>query len=335
MSTIKRYLEFYKNKFYHKVYGRCYKPIYNTYNEISGEIPKIYNSNGNKMDIFFIRDDHFAHNPYNINDKVPNKYFLWDRYNFALKTHFYTGRVILETMGKPVRKIAWILEPRSIYQKPYDYFKYFKGLHNEFEAVITSDEKILNEIGNAKFIYSYGVWCYLEKGDELKWSENKYQIKNKDISMVVSGKSKTFMHKVRNMVADKVKNQADVFGAYVGKPIKFKSISLDKYRYQIVVENEISAYYFTEKILDCFISQCVPIYFGASNIGQFFNVDGIIQMQIKDIDNIELILKKCNQEDYFSRLSAILDNYYRSLKYLNCDNLMYEEIIRGKGIDYE
>ncbi|HEC1751180.1 TPA: hypothetical protein R1712_000685, partial [Campylobacter lari] len=243
-----------KNIFRHKYYGKCYYPYYNKSSLLSGEIPNIYNANGDKMEIFFLRDEHSAHNPYGVNHKIENKYFLWDRFNFGLKTHFYTGKSILETMGKPTKKIARILEPKSIFEKPYNYFYKYKGLHTEFDYILTHDEKILNDFQNACFVYNWGVWCYLEKNDNLTWSENKFQIKDKNISMVVSGKNFTPMHQIRNTIADKVKDKIDVFGAYVNKPIQFKSQSLDKYRYQIVVENEVSEYYFTEKILDCFIS---------------------------------------------------------------------------------
>lgn len=325
---MKLYNFFKQYLFQHKYYGKCYYPYYNKNSLLSDEVPNIYNTNGDKMEIFFLRDEHFAHSPYALNHKIENKYFLWDRFNFGLKTHFYTGKNILETMGKPTKKIAWIIEPRSILEKPYNYFYKYKGLHEEFDYILTHDEKILNDFPNAKFIYTAGVWCYLEKNDNLTWSENKFQIKDKNISMVVSGKNFTLMHQIRNTIADKVKDKIDIFGAYVNKPIQFKSQSLDKYKYQIVIENEISSYGFTEKILDCFISQCIPIYIGATKINEFFNLDGIIKLSPDKLDDLENILLKCNEKEYFSRLEAVLDNYHRSLKYLNCNNLMYEKLFK-------
>lgn len=255
-----------KNKqkqFHHKFYGSIYPPWYEQNALICNTKPKIYNKSGSIMDMFFIRDKHFAHTPYGDSaNKIENKYFLWDRFNFALDTHFYTGDSILETMGNPSRKIAWILEPKSICKKPYEILVRDKELANDFQYIITHDEKLLEQYPHAKMVYTLGVWCYTNINDPLEHTEDKFNTKSKNISMVVSGKQSTPLHVVRNTLADKVKDLGiiDMFGAYVDKPICFKSESLDKYRYQIVVENEISAYYFTEKILDCFISMCVPIY---------------------------------------------------------------------------
>ncbi|EMW0425057.1 hypothetical protein AADZ37_000310 [Campylobacter coli] len=326
-----------KNKqkqFHHKFYGSIYPPWYEQNALICNTKPKIYNKSGSIMDMFFIRDKHFAHTSYGDSaNKIENKYFLWDRFNFALDTHFYTGDSILETMGNPSRKIAWILEPKSIYKKPYEILVRDKELANDFQYIITHDEKLLEQYPHAKMVYTLGVWCYTNINDPLEHTEDKFNTKSKNISMVVSGKQSTPLHVVRNTLADKVKDLGivDMFGAYVDKPICFKSESLDKYRYQIVVENEISAYYFTEKILDCFISMCVPIYIGATRIGDFFNLDGIIQIFPKDVDRIEIILKQCNEQNYKDRLEAIKENYFKALKYLNCENHLYEELFVLNG----
>ncbi len=326
-----------KNKqkqFHHSFYGSIYPPWYEQNALICNTKPKIYNKSGSIMDMFFIRDKHFAHTPYGDSaNKIENKYFLWDRFNFALDTHFYTGDSILETMGNPSRKIAWILEPKSIYKKPYEILVRDKELANDFQYIITHDEKLLEQYPHAKMVYTLGVWCYTNINDPLEHTEDKFNTKSKNISMVVSGKQSTPLHVVRNTLADKVKDLGivDMFGAYVDKPICFKSESLDKYRYQIVVENEISAYYFTEKILDCFISMCVPIYIGTTRIGDFFNLDGIIQIFPKDVDRIELILKQCNEQNYKDRLEAIKENYFKALKYLNCENHLYEELFVLNG----
>jgi len=60
----------------------------------------------------------------------------------------------------------------------------------------------------------------------------------------------------------------------------------------------------------------VPIYLGAEKIATFFNSDGIIEIGIKDIDSIDHILGQCNEKDYLSRISAIVDNYNRVKDYM-------------------
>jgi hypothetical protein len=75
----------------HKTYGKVYMPIYNMDVPLNNKYPEVYNSDGKKMEFYFLRDIHGAHLVYGY-----NKYFEWDRYNFGLDTHFYTGRIFFE-----------------------------------------------------------------------------------------------------------------------------------------------------------------------------------------------------------------------------------------------
>ena len=316
---------FMTNKHYGKIY---YPPYYG--GQIRSDKPEIYNKNGELMNVFFIRDSNLAHCPYD----YKSKYFLWDRYNFALDTHFYTGIHINETMAKPLSKFALLIEPREIEPHSYELFELYKGINREFDKVLSCDEKLLDDLDNAFFFnYAATIWCY-QYGDTQQASIKTYEQKSKNLSMICSGKTLTELHKIRNHIADemiKFKQMGggiDLFGAYFNKPFDFKSKTLTEYRYQIVVENNTSKFGFTEKILDCFISMCVPIYLGASDIRRFFNIEGIIVLKFDDINKIENILKQCNKQDYENRLEAIKDNYQRSLKYLNVDDRMFEELFK-------
>ena len=59
------------------------------------------------------------------------------------------------------------------------------------------------------------------------------------------------------------------------------------------------------------MAQTIPIYLGATEIGNFFNLDGIIQIGVDDCEHIENILAKCTPEEYERRLPAVLDNFNR------------------------
>lgn len=81
----------------------------------------------------------------------------------------------------------------------------------------------------------------------------------------------------------------------------------------IVVENHKSKNYFTEKIMECFVSKTVPIYWGCPNIEKYYNIDGIIQFNKKE--ELYEIVNNLTIDDYYNRISAIEDNYNR---WLNC-----------------
>jgi len=46
--------------------------------------------------------------------------------------------------------------------------------------------------------------------------------------------------------------------------------------FHVAVENVRQANYFTEKLIDCFLTRTVPVYWGCPNIGDFFDLAGII-----------------------------------------------------------
>jgi hypothetical protein len=119
-------------------------------------------------------------------------------------------------------------------------------------------------------------------------------------------------------------NKVDTFGAFDGGNYVELNVPLDDYRYSIAIENEISPYYFTEKIMNCFASMTVPIYIGATNIGEFFNEDGIIRVDEPTIEAVEKAVAVCNQEDYEKRKDAIIDNYNRVKEYLCVEDYIYK-----------
>lgn len=103
---------------------------------------------------------------------------------------------------------------------------------------------------------------------------------------------------------------------------------LRDYRFAIVIEDELSPCYFSEKLTNCFATQTIPIYLGATEIGRFFNTDGIIQIQAADLDRIEKILSQCTIEEYNRRLPAILDNFQRAEKFQSPMDSIFQTYLR-------
>jgi hypothetical protein len=77
--------------------------------------------------------------------------------------------------------------------------------------------------------------------------------------------------------------------------------------FHIAAENSQQRNYFTEKIIDCFASKTIPIYYGCPNIGDWFNMDGIITFN--DIKDLEHIFDYIDEDYYNSRQAAIEENY--------------------------
>lgn len=304
--------------------SKIYKPYYNTNYGPSGTQPPIFNQYGEAMELFFIRDMHTAHIPYgNV-----GKHFLWDRYNWGLDTHFYTHRAMLETLGNPTRKYGMFGESRSIVPKDYLIFQKHKGLEKEFEAVFTYDEQLLNSLSNAKF-YPLSAEVWYGKDNPKAVSDTLYERKEKNISILCSDKQMCEQHKVRASIARYCKNnhKADVMGKFDGGSYVTIEEPLQKYRFSFAIENEISDYYFTERLTSCLLAQTIPIYMGARKIDEFFNPEGIIKIDHSDLYHLEDILKQCTKEEYENRLPAILDNYRRVQCYRNMQDYLYEKLL--------
>lgn len=303
-----------------------YYPIYNINAQMSPRKLKVYNESGDPMDAYFIRDYQRASNP-NWNN---SRYFIWDRFNYGLDTHFYTHQAMLETMGTPSRKYGMMLEAREIAPRDYEIFNMNKGLEKEFDAVFTFDDRMLNEVPNAKFYPVCAAVWYGVDDSPVRLEAKAYENKRKGVSIVSSNKENCDLHRFRIEVAKRCKREgiADTFGTFDGGAYSDISDSLKEYRYSIVVENTISDYFFCEKITNCFAAQTIPIYLGARKIDEFFNADGIISIEMKDLDDIENIIKQCDEKEYLRRLPAILDNYERVQEYLNMDDYLYTRYLR-------
>lgn len=87
----------------------------------------------------------------------------------------------------------------------------------------------------------------------------------------------------------KINPNVDTYGLFDGGQFIGPYETLRDYRYSIIFENEISTYCFTEKLTNCFATQPIPIYIGASKIGQFFDENGIRRISENEIDNIKIL----------------------------------------------
>jgi hypothetical protein len=87
--------------------------------------------------------------------------------------------------------------------------------------------------------------------------------------------------------------------------------------FHIAIENTSIANFFTEKLIDCFQTRTIPIYYGCPNIGEYFNTAGMFRAA-----NVNEIIEICNQltpEIYDRMFPALNDNFERSNKW--CDQM--------------
>lgn len=260
-----------------------------------------------------------------LTDGRKSKYVNWDRTRYTLPIHFYTDDMIWIKRGNPKKKFAILLEPQTLQPAKYKRILSHPEEVSDYEAIFTYSEEILENVPNARLFITGGVYVGTEfGGGEI--CEEQYKKKTKNISMVSSDKRTCELHEIRYKLAQRLDAGEDVdcYGTFNGTFIKIWD-SLGAYRYSIVIENDIGNYWITERICNCFASMTVPIYIGSPKIGEFFNLDGIIQISKDDVNNIDNIIKQCNQEDYERRVDAIKDNFERVKKFYCVEDWLFNE----------
>jgi hypothetical protein len=114
-----------------------------------------------------------------------------------------------------------------------------------------------------------------------------------------------------------------LFGQELRHETKF--LSIKDYAFSIAIENlshEVDDYYFTEKIIDCFTTGTVPIYYGCPNIGKFFDKKGILIFE--NDEQLSNILDNLSMDLYYSMMDSIKHNYEVSIKMNLTNDLAYE-----------
>lgn len=250
---------------------------------------------------------------------------------------------------KNVPIVVRLYEQRSYFQNKL--YNTIIANSEKFHSILTFDKQLLELLPNARFasvtdITQFNMLPNPENQPPYKSADFEtydlpfegLKLYNKTIfdkaSCVASSKSFLPGHKTRLGFVQKIKSKVDLYGRGI-REIASKIDVLKNHAFSVAIENNTDPndYYFTEKISDCFVTGTVPIYHGSPNIGEFFNMDGILTFTTQEeLDNI---LNNLSEELYISMLPAIVHNYEQCFKtcILHNDHLYdkhFESIIKGE-----
>lgn len=205
---------------------------------------------------------------------------------------------------------------------------------DKFDAIITFDEEILKNCKNSHFLLFGTTWVH-----DYKFSEKKFQISN-----ITGHKEFTDGHALRKKIhykQAKIKNPIDFFISKYGGVENFNNnkvlgdtkVPLFESQFHICIENSKQKNYFTEKIIDCFVTKTVPIYWGCPNIGDFFDTSAIII--VNDFNEIITTCNDLDEQSYNKLLPGIEKNAILSKNYIdlveNVKNLL-QKILKKSDI---
>jgi hypothetical protein len=96
---------------------------------------------------------------------------------------------------------------------------------------------------------------------------------------------------------------------------------LSHYQFALCFENCIYPGYITEKIFDCFLANCIPIYLGAPDIEKFIPTDLFIDMRhFSDFDRLDQYITNLTEKErqgYLNRIERFLHTE-AFLKFTDC-----------------
>ena len=218
------------------------------------------------------------------------------------------------------------VEPEAIYANQH----YLLENYRLYDYILTFNETVLKVCPNA-YKYIYGTtWI-----SPLTWSCIDISRKRFEVSSIVGAKDSTVGHRFRktlylrqHLLPQTVRyrffrsSHCEPDLPALGEQCHFSNGKLEakeeaflESQFHIVIENSRQANYFTEKLCDALLTKTIPIYYGCTNISEYFNTEGWI---ILDSESVEEVAQKlfALTPEYYKRYTQIIENnYYLAMNY--------------------
>lgn len=243
--------------------------------------------------------------------QTPNGNGRWGDFQFTTdpvtKCDFVivTNRVTKDITVECPPENVWTISQ----EPPVPEYRWLKKGYKQFARVYTPEIAFQGE----KFIHSHGAlpWHVDKSYDDLQ--NVRFPPKTHQLSWITSNKSGRIGHKKRLQFLKKLQKANITFDLW-GRgftPIKDKWGGIAPYRYSLAIENHSAPYYWTEKIADCFLGWSMPIYYGCTNIADYFPKESFVQIDISSPFAIEQIHEVISSDRWQQNLDAI--KYARDL----------------------
>lgn len=234
---------------------------------------------------------------------------------------FYTDMCLpLVEHSKNTYNVAWLIEPKVILPTSYQYVMENYG---RFNLILSHHLDFVKTLPNAQWYPNNMLWVAKE--------DFKIYQKSKGVSIIASGKNHTKGHQLRHDLI-KCCNTMDIFG-YGYNPIEHKISALRDYMFNVAIENCDTPCYYSEKLLDCFVTGTIPIYWGTDHVKQHFNPDGIYFCKNLNelIDTVQNIYND-PLTYYLSKINAINDNFRYGQRYTSPESYIFQNILKPLGL---
>jgi len=228
-----------------------------------------------------------------------------------------TKLLFLPISGVKCHVSLLITEPIAIHER---YIKWLWFMRRHFHKVFHRDKALANKYENVVALHLADTIL-----DQVE-SEQPI-VKTKLVSLVASAKQDLIGHQLRHQLVERLPEataSVDVMGRGF-LPFDKKEDSHLPYFYSVVIENVIEPYYFTEKLIDCLLCECVPIYWGCEEVAEYYDSNGIIFCN--SLEELLNALDNVSEEDYHQRIEAIKFNKQQALKHCKPEKNMADYLL--------
>jgi hypothetical protein len=264
----------------------------------------------------------------------------------TIKSDFPEGinAVIDIPTDKKVEVIIDNLIPHSLIPVPRDTIRFFvttqsEGLYNRmildhryaFTYLLTQFPELLQLSNATKLV---GCGSFIDPAPMIK--------KKFGVSMVMSNRNYLPGHTLRFELykrRSEIKIPFDIYRSSWNPiwledtlPMAAWDDRKDKVRvmdcmYHIAIDTYRRQDHYSEKLVDALITKTIPIYWGCTNLSEYFNINGIFE-----VDTVSKIIYICNQLTpalYYDTLEAVNDNYNRGLRVYRYEDILKDAMLRA------
>lgn len=224
-------------------------------------------------------------------------------------------------------KVALLTECRLMDPQRHNFIE---ENHHLFDYIVTYDDQLIDKFNEKVIITPYGgTWI---------WPKEKQKIyeKTKICSYIASNKTYTDDQKMRisllNYFYKNTNINIELFGRghnplpenHDNGEYDGKIFALKDFAFSIVIENHIQENYFSEKLIDCFLTGTVPIYHGCKQISNYFNTNGMII--VENENEIKNIVNSLSIDTYNEMKEYIEENFIQAKLYRDSVQYSYNQI---------
>ena len=257
--------------------------------------------------------------------QTPGGKGVWNNIQFLVDEPGEADYVVIHGHA---REPAWVRCPQGhvwlvMGEAPHEWADAWHDISRGIDRAYMTDARRVSE--KHRLSYLFLPWWVDRDYDYL--SNCAPHPKTEPLSWITSNSSGLEGHRYRLRYLEKVRkmNELSLYGSGFN-PLPGKWEGLAPYRYSIAFENHSNSHYWSEKVMDCFLSWTMPIYYGCTELDRFFPRESFIQLDAETPNPTAFLSDIINSDLRERNLDAIAEARRRVLNDYNLFNVLSREI---------